>query len=174
MFKKIAVALDGSECAKEAFAIALQLAKAEHAELGICSIVDPIVIAGTSPPSSAMDLVIRDMEAEARRLVADGTEQARQSGLSASGWAHSGAPVYEILKYSEHFKADLIVMGTHGRRGIAHLLMGSVAEGVLLRSKVPVLVVRGAAKTEHSAAKSSAQEPDQQLDAGRHGHSPVG
>ncbi len=154
MFKRIAVSIDGSEPSKQAFAVALQLAKAEHAELGICSFVDPIMFAGTAPPSPAMDLVIRDMESEARALVADGIDQAHKAGLNASGWAHSGAPVYEILKYAKHFKPDLIVMGTHGRSGIRHLLMGSVAEGVLRQVSVPVLVVRAPTrdKKELSAA----------------------
>lgn len=150
MFKRIAVALDGSECATEALTVALQLAQSENAELGICSVVDPIVVGGTSPPSPAMDLVIRDMETEARRLVADAVERAHKSGLTAAGHACNGVPAYELLKYAERFKADLIVMGTHGRRGLSHLLLGSVAEVVLRESPIPVLVVRGARRSGHS------------------------
>lgn len=62
--------------------------------------------------------------------------------MNAPGWAHSCAPVYDLLKYAKRFKPDLIVMGTHGRSGIRHLLTGSVAEGVLRQVSVPVLVVR--------------------------------
>ena len=68
MFKKIAVALDGSRCAEEAFKVALELAHAERAQLAICSVVDPIMIAGSSPlPSPAMEIVIDDMERFAKR-----------------------------------------------------------------------------------------------------------
>ncbi|MGC9992832.1 MAG: universal stress protein [Candidatus Cybelea sp.] len=147
MFKRIAVALDGSDCAAEALTVALQLAQSEQSELGMCSVVDPIVIAGTTPPSPAMDLVICDMEVEARRLVGDAVERAHQLGLTASGHACSGVPAFEILKYAQSFRADLIVMGTHGRKGIGHLLMGSVAEIILRESPIPVLVVRGARKS---------------------------
>jgi nucleotide-binding universal stress UspA family protein len=143
MFKRIAVALDGSDCAADALSVALQLAQSERAELGICSVVDPIVAGGTAPPTPAMDLVVRDLETEARRLVTDAVERAHRLGVAASGQARSGVPAFEILKYAERFNADLIVMGTHGRKGIGHLLMGSVAELVLRESPLPVLVVRG-------------------------------
>ena len=152
MFKRIAVALDGSECSKQALAVAMQLAESEHAKLGICSIVDPIVITGTAPPSPAMDLVIRDMETEARRLVDEGIARARRTGLTATGWTHNGMPAQQILRYADRFKADVIVMGTHGRSGIRHLLMGSVAEGVLRGSSVPVLVVRTPERTEDAGS----------------------
>jgi hypothetical protein len=75
---------------KQALAVAMQLAGAEHAKLGICSMVDPIVIAGTAPPGPGMDLIIRDMEIEARRLVDEGIACARQTGLTATGWTHNG------------------------------------------------------------------------------------
>ncbi len=75
MFKKIAVALDGSACSQQALEVAIGLAQAENAEIGICSVVDPIVIAGTAPPSPAMDLVMRDMESTARTLVTKAVER---------------------------------------------------------------------------------------------------
>jgi nucleotide-binding universal stress UspA family protein len=142
MFKKIAVALDGSDAAQEAFNVAVQLAQAEHANLGICTVVDPIVVAGTTPPSPAMDIVIRDMEIEARRRVTDAVERAQLMGVTASGQARNGVPAFEVLGYAERLGADLIVMGTHGRRGFKHFLLGSVAEVVLRESKIPVLVAR--------------------------------
>lgn len=142
MFKRIAVALDGSSCAKQAFEVALKLAQAEGADLGVCSVVDPILIAGTTPPSPAVDLVIADVEREARRLVDDAVERARRESLGAAGETCSGVAAYEILAFAQRFKADLIVMGTHGRTGFGHFLMGSVAEIVLKKAPVPVLVVR--------------------------------
>ena len=151
MFKKIAVALDSSDAAEEAFNIALQLARAEHAELGVCSVVDPITIAGTSPPSTAMDTIIRDMEIEARRLVTQAIERAHDSGVTASGQVRCGVPAFEVLGYAARFGADLIVMGTHGRRGLKRFLLGSVAEVVLRESKIPVLIVRAQAAKANAA-----------------------
>ncbi len=151
MFTKIVVALDGSEAAAKAFSVALGLAQAQKADLGICSVVDPIAITATSPPSPAMDLVVRDMEIAARRLVTDAIERAHREGVTATGQIRTGVPAFELLKYTERLGADLIVMGTHGRRGFSHFLMGSVAEVILRESQVPVLVVRTAASRKKAA-----------------------
>jgi nucleotide-binding universal stress UspA family protein len=151
MFNKIAIALDGSECAQRAFDVALQLAASHHAEIGICSVVDPIVITGTAPPSPAMDLMIRDKEIEARRIVTHAVESAQRLGITASGQTRSGVAAFQFLNYAESIGADLILMGTHGRRGFAHFLMGSVAEVVLRESKVPVLIVRSTAAQAKAA-----------------------
>jgi nucleotide-binding universal stress UspA family protein len=142
MFKKIAVALDGSLCAQQAFEVALKLAQSEDAELGICSVVDPIIIAGTAPPSPAMDIVLGDMERAARAIVIRAVEKVHTCGLLASGEMRRGVAAFEILKYAQQFGADAIVMGTHGRGGLSHFFMGSVAETVLREAPVPVIVVR--------------------------------
>lgn len=160
MFERIAVALDGSECSMQAFDLALQLAGSVGAEIGVCSVVDPVVVAGSAPPSPAMELVVRDMETSARRLVTEAVERARQAGLVASGQTRSGVPAYEVIKYAEHFHADLIVMGTHGRKGVKHLLMGSVAEMILRESAIPVLVIRGAKTADRAGAVS--EKPEKQ------------
>lgn len=142
MFKKIAVALDDSEAARKAFDVALQLAQAERAELGICSVVDSIVITGMAPPGPAMDVIIGDMEIAARRLVTGAVERAHAAGVTARGQPRNGMPAFELLAYAKRYGADLMVMGTHGRRGVKHFLLGSVAEVVLRESNIPVLVVR--------------------------------
>ena len=164
MFRRISVALDRSDAAQEAFAVALQLAKTERAELGVCSVVDPIVIAGTSLPSPAMDLVIRDMEVEARRLVTEAVERAHQAGIRASGHAGNGLPAFELLRYADAFNADLIVIGTHGRRGFKHFLLGSVAEEILREASIPVLVVRSRMlSAEKQQAARDIEFPNQTL-----------
>ncbi|HVN68251.1 MAG TPA: universal stress protein [Candidatus Binatia bacterium] len=169
MFERIIVALDGSESAAEALTVAVQLAKAEQAALGICSVVDPIAITGTAPPSPAMEIVVRDMEKEARRLVDEAVAGAKHAGLTAAGNVRSGAPAFELLAYATEFNAGLIVMGTHGRRGIAHFLMGSVAEEILRESSVPVLVVRerrDGQRTTSSASATPAAASDPSMAAG--------
>jgi len=151
MFKRIVVALDRSEAAQEAFAVAIALAHAERAELGICSVVDPVMISGTAPPSPAMDILIRDMEVEARRIVSEAIDRAHRAGVVAGGETRSGAPAFEVLGYAKQFKADLIVMGTHARRGLQHFFLGSVAEVVLRESPTPVLIVRARASASQAA-----------------------
>jgi nucleotide-binding universal stress UspA family protein len=142
MFKKIAVAVDGSACSEQAFEVALRLAETERAELGICSVVDPILIGGTAPPSPATDLVLGDMERAAKQLVATSVGKAHKKGLVATGEMRCGVAAFVILKYAKDFGADAMVMGTHGRGGLKRLFMGSVAETVLREAPVPVIIVR--------------------------------
>jgi nucleotide-binding universal stress UspA family protein len=143
MFSTIVVPLDGSETANRAFEVALNLAKAEGARLAVCSVVDPVLIAGTTPPSPAADLVLADMERESRDVVDAAVERAKRAGLQASGAMRLGVPFEEILAYAKAEKADAIVMGTHGRSGLRRLFIGSVAESVLRKAFCPVIVVRG-------------------------------
>jgi len=169
MFKRIVVALDGSECAHRALAVALQLAQASQARLGVCSVVDPILVAGTAPPSPAMDAAFLEMEKAAQTFVSEAVERARQEGLEATGSVRAGVPAFELRKYAREFEADLIVMGTHGRRGFAHFLMGSVAEAILRESAIPVLVVRDSAneeEREHHAEHRERPEHERGYPAG--------
>jgi universal stress protein A len=66
----------------------------------------------------------------------------RESGVKARGLMRVGAPFLEIINAAQGEAADLIVMGTHGRTGLAHVLMGSVAERVVNKAPCPVLTVR--------------------------------
>jgi nucleotide-binding universal stress UspA family protein len=152
MFKNIVVALDGSECSGQALEVALNLAKSEGARLGVCSVVDPVMIAGTAPAAPAMEIVYRDMEADAQLLVSDAVSKAQQRGLTASGETRSGVAAFQILSFAKEAGADAIVMGTHGRGGLRRLVMGSVAETVLRESPVPVVIVREQQHTKAHAA----------------------
>ena len=142
MFKKIVAALDGSDCSDRAFDIALRLAAGDGAELDVISVVDPIVMAGSAPPSPAMDVLLGDMERDARHLVEQAAVKAKAAGLRAGCEVRLGVPFDEIVRYAKRGGADAIVMGTHGRSGIAHFFMGSVAESVLREAPCPVIVVR--------------------------------
>ncbi len=64
------------------------------------------------------------------------------AGISVQRQIEDGDPVIEILRVTDEIQADLIVMGTHGRRGLKRILMGSVAEGVMRKARCPVLTVR--------------------------------
>jgi nucleotide-binding universal stress UspA family protein len=151
--------LDGSRCAERALEVALSLAKTESARLAICSIVDPIVIVGTMPPSPALDLLLFDRENEARHLVEAAIEKARRAGLKAAGEIYLGVPFDEILKFAKREKADAIVMGTHGRGGIKRLFMGSVAESVLREAPCPVIIVRDPVPSDQAAHAPSQAAP---------------
>jgi hypothetical protein len=65
----------------------------------------------------------------------------RAEGISVEGFVFSGVPSAEIIKFAKSRQADLIVMGTHGRTGLAHVLLGSTAERVIQKAPCPVLTV---------------------------------
>ncbi len=78
----------------------------------------------------------------ARRHLDDEMRELRKTVPEATGILRIGIPAQEILQTMNETHADLVVMGTHGRRGLEHLLLGSVAEKVVRMSPVPVLTVR--------------------------------
>jgi len=142
MFETVVVPLDGSECADKAFGVAVDLAKLHGSHLAVCSIVDPVLVVGSTPPSPAMDVVLTDMQNEAHRRIDDAVERAREAGVAARGEVITGVAFERILDFAKRNAADVIVMGTHGREGLPRFFMGSVAEMVLRKSSCPVLVVR--------------------------------
>jgi nucleotide-binding universal stress UspA family protein len=88
-------------------------------------------------------------------------ERARASGVSCLSNTLSGNPAYEIVEYAGRQATDLIVMGTHGRTGLKHVLFGSVAERVVQRAACPVLVVPLADRQERpsESVEEAAREP---------------
>ena len=147
MFKRILVAVDGSDVAERALEESIKLARELQAHLRVVYVVDVINISlGADFPYPA-----EMSEAIARR----GQELLRKAGAVAS---KAGIPVETglieidtlgqripetIAADAEAWPADLIVIGTHGRRGMSHLFLGSVAEGVVRIATKPVLLVRG-------------------------------
>lgn len=142
-FKRILVAIDFSDISLEALGCAVDLATRLDAEISLLHVVQAHA---SELPDGGLD----DAEASIERALAAATAQlgeladARLKGkLAYECTVCPGQPAAEINRTCETGSADLIVIGTHGRSGLAHLIMGSVAEDVLRHAKVPVLVVRG-------------------------------
>jgi len=138
-FDKILVAVDGSELALRAVAVGSTLAQAMGAELVFVHVVDPAGAIGMDGGlgESEMLEVLRD---EGRNILdtAAGKASARPSSLRLQ---REGQPAAEICASAFEYGADVIVVGTHGRSGLARLVMGSTAEEVIRQSSCPVLVV---------------------------------
>lgn len=126
MYKRVLVPVDGSEIADRALDEAINLSKGHPVEL-------KIVFIGSDDESSHAVI-----ETAMTRAVNAGLQP--ESGLLGKFETEEIADV--ILQGAKEWGADLIVMATHGRRGVAHLILGSVTEGVIRASPVPVLVVR--------------------------------
>jgi len=146
--KSILVAVDFSEASRAAVEHGLELAKAFNASLHLLHVVDePLrkTWAGYTPCAEFLETVDR-LRTEARKRLEQlvpRTELGDGRIVVATAW---GDPSDELLKYVRSHDIDLIVCGTHGRRGWDHFTMGSVAERVVRVSSCPVLTVRAAAQ----------------------------
>ena len=142
MYKKILIATDGSEPSKEAENHGLKLAKALGASVTALYVVEMPYklsqIEGHSP--LLQDDQIKMLKEAGEKIAEDIMEKGRQEGVIVNPVLMTGNPAHEIIEFSKDF--DIIVMGTLGRSGLSHLLLGSVAEKVVRHASVPVLVVR--------------------------------
>ena len=135
---------DFSECAEHAFTWALQMAADWRARLVLFHVAAPI-----SPlafPDSVYLPELRrleaDMLADAEKRMSEFAGKKGSSAVVVETRVGVGEPVSEICQAAEREQTDLIIMGSHGRTGLSHVLLGSVAERVIRHTSYPVLVVR--------------------------------
>jgi nucleotide-binding universal stress UspA family protein len=146
-FSKILVPTDFSEDSKLALSYAIELAQKFSAEIIVVHVDQPLAPVMVSELNPGLDVGTMNRIAEEQRLLAlrelDQTSaRLRESGVKSRGLMRVGAPFLEILHAAQTENVDLIVMGTHGRTGLAHVLIGSVAERVVNKAPCPVLTVR--------------------------------
>lgn len=158
-FKTILVATDFSEPSNVAVTYGKALAEAFHASLHVLHVLDDAALRGVVGegyigPAPTFPQREPAIEQEARDELTDLFSQAERDKLKAHLTVVTGGAVAEILRYARREKIDLIVMGTRGRGGIPHLLLGSVAEEVVRKSLCPVLVVH---PHQHDVANLGAQ-----------------
>ncbi|RYU86901.1 universal stress protein [Mucilaginibacter terrigena] len=147
---KILIGIDDSKFAEYAASYGFDIAHTFNAHVGLVHIVEPAI----TPESNADNLMglpietanynemnLLDIQKDQAESVIERTVKKYAKGLQVTHFNEYGSTADGILSCSKEFKADLIVIGTHGRTGIDRLLMGSVAETVVRNSHVPVLVV---------------------------------
>ena len=143
LFQRILVAVDESDPADAAVAVAAGLSHALGSQCLLCSVVDTKTVIERAPAHGyPAALAADEMRTQARDIL----ERARVHGGFAPGTVAvailEGDPIGELLAEAVRSGADLIIIGSHGRRGLQRLLLGSVAEYVVRHSPIPVLVVR--------------------------------
>jgi len=144
--KKILLPIDFSESTNEVLDYALSLAKTYKAKLEVLHVVHELVnMTGFYLPHISYDVIENDMENAAIKNLETFGEKNLKGKVDFEIHTKRGVPYDEIIKSAEEFKADIIVMGTHGATGLDHLMFGSNAEKVVRRSPVPVLTVRAKA-----------------------------
>ena len=149
MFKRILVPIDGSSTSNRGLQQAIALAKDQSARLCLLHVVDEGVLdpglEGTIYlPRSYVERVMKALRNKGQKLLAKAETRARQRRLRVETVLQRirGRPVAElIIEQAKKWRADVIVLGTHGRRGLSRLLLGSDAEMVVREAPVPVLLV---------------------------------
>ena len=148
MYKRIAVAVDGSKTSDKALQEAIGLASEMGAKillLHVCEEIPAMWEPGgmnMMPTQDIMQVIAdagKELLAKLEQQVA-GRGLAVETRLAETLGGRAGSIISEEAK---RWNADLLVVGTHGRKGVDHILMGSVAEGVIRTAAMPVLLVRG-------------------------------
>ncbi len=162
MYKRILVPIDGSATSAGALDAALKLAREHDAELKPLYVVDapPLMFSGAAfDPSILRDAFVKD----GGLVIADATEKMQREGVKGTTLVLEVNPVgddiaQQITRAARAFDADLVVMGTHGRRGWRRLVLGSVAERFLRMSTRPVLLIPRHEGEEDAPHESSAPD----------------
>jgi nucleotide-binding universal stress UspA family protein len=151
MFKRIVVAIDGSQTSRRAFSAALDLAETNGATLQAYYVVESAPVFYDVPgydPSILRDELVEEGSTLGHSALAAMKERGVEGGVAMAEASSVEDVSTLILQAATKFNADLLVMGTHGRRGLQRLIEGSVAERCLREARLPVLVIPAAAVGE--------------------------
>ena len=145
MYKKILVPIDGSTSSKLGLDEAIRLAKHHKARVRLIHVVDVFIVTPTLESGPYVDDIQKSFREDGRRLLEKAEALVRKHGITVDSVMSEivGAHAAEIIvEQARKWRADIVVIGTHGRRGVLRLVMGSDAEEVVRTSPVPVLLVR--------------------------------
>ena len=145
MYQRILVPVDGSDVSANGLREAMRLARDQHAKLRLIHVVNELAIIAAYEGTLYSSELIQTLRDNGNKMLARVADQVNAAGLqveTALLEAHGGHAGDAIVKDAQQWPADIIVLGTHGRRGMARLVMGSDAEQVVRKSTVPVLLVK--------------------------------
>ncbi len=144
MFKHILLPVDGSETSSLAVSKTMELAKSFDSLVTVIYVIDPYPFTGVGTDFAyGQAEYLSAATAEANAAVHAAKETFTRFGVSVDTTVIESHAVWRgIVEAGESLKADLIVMGSHGRSGLEKLVLGSVAQAVLSHTRLPVLVVR--------------------------------
>jgi nucleotide-binding universal stress UspA family protein len=150
-FKHILVPTDFGDCADHALDVAVALAKRLDAKITLLHVCE-LPVSGYAMYAQGLYFPMDALEAAAQKALDSAAALLRERYPASDAMLRSGTAVEQLMAARDELHADLIVMGTHGRRGVSRMLLGSVAEKTVRMSKVPVLTVP-AKDLEEPAAK---------------------
>lgn len=141
-FQKILIAVDNSICSEKAAKAGYEMASKFNSEVALINIIEPMPV--TVNPDFALAPVFLenyDNSEENSHLLLKELENKYGNGINTTYLSIVDTASHGIIKQAEEWGTDLIVIGTHGRTGLYHFLMGSVAEHVARKSACPVLII---------------------------------
>lgn len=147
MYATILVPVDGSETSNNGLTEAIKFAKSQGSRICLLHVVNEFVFDYSFNAALYTTDVVDSLRERGKAILAEAAARVKQEGLAASAvlLESIGGPAADlIVAKADELHADLIVMGTHGRRGMRRLVMGSDAEQVLRMANVPVLMVKSA------------------------------
>jgi nucleotide-binding universal stress UspA family protein len=139
-YKNIFIAVDGSKFSEYAVEKGIELAEQTLASVTLLTVIDMSQIVSTAAVGGIIDPEVMRIYKDDAEKVVNGLAKKYPYGKTAT-MVIDGIPQDDIYKTARSHKADLIVMGTHGRTGLSHVFMGSVAEHVVRHSRIPVLII---------------------------------
>lgn len=139
--KKVLVPVDFSDQADEALRTAIGVARAFGGEVELLHVTAPVMVLPPPIDIISFPTLFPDLTRRVEESLASRRAWIAEAGLSSTTTVLQGNPHVEIVRRAKESGAELIVMGTHGRSGFGHAVLGSVAERVVHRSPCPVLVV---------------------------------
>lgn len=146
MYTRIMVPVDGSDTSNKALVTALQMARETGGRVRLIHVVEELAyMTGYEQFGGYSGELISAMRETGNKVLNDAMDIAKAAGVETDNLLYDsfGARLAEVVADSaKQWEADLIVVGTHGRRGVGRVLMGSGAEQILRMSPVPVLVIR--------------------------------
>ena len=146
MYQRILVPVDSSACADRGLSEAIALARLTGGRIRVLHVIDePFVAIGADAAAGATEDLVAISREAAQRVLAGATAKVRLAGIAVDDVlldSFDGRLCDLVAGAVQDWSADLVVIGTHGRRGLGRLLLGSGAEQILRVSPVPVLLVR--------------------------------
>jgi nucleotide-binding universal stress UspA family protein len=151
MYQRILVPVDNSATSRAALEEVKRFAKEQHALVRIVHVIDLAQFAWSANEFLDVPQLQETLRESARHILADGASTLEGAGLKVETalletWG--GLLAKAVVEDGAKWGADLVIMGTHGYGGLTHMLLGSVAEGVVRHSHIPVLLVRAKPENE--------------------------
>ena len=175
MIRRILVPVDFSDPSLQALDYAIEFGRRFKPELVVLHVLEPIYYPGPPDmygPGYDMGLVYRELERAAREQLSRVAAPLQKKRLTVRTLLCVGTASHAIVDTAKRLRADLIIMSTHGRTGLSHVLMGSVAERVVRIATCPVLTVRGQKLGRRRTRGSIGRAPQRTRRVARGGRTP--